>query len=155
MEDRLARLKSMLEGISPEKANELLIEAGLLKGRTPRKPIERKVLSFNTYRTVYKETICKHCGYRSNEVITLTDKEETVYIDESSRVHILRGEKIKDSIEVKGYVNYCCECREFIKSLPRYDLERRYLIMLKEYAVKMPGEVQTVKPIPRKGEVKL
>ena len=141
---RLQRLRSLLDGLPKSKANELMIEAGLLKGKTPHKPVEKILFKTVTYKTVFKETICKHCGKRTEDIIHLHKGEETVSMDEVSSVRVLKEKEVKSGIKVKGYVNYCSDCEDYVSKLPRYELERRYMIMLKENAIRMPGTIQTV-----------
>jgi len=142
-EDRISRLRSLLEGLDKDKANEIMIEAGLLKGKSTRKTPTKIVIRSTTYKTIHKNTICKHCCTRRVEDLVLHKDEEFIATDEDSRSRVYQEKNVKDGLVVDNYVNCCGKCRLYVKTLARDELERRYMIMLKEYGIKMPGIVQT------------
>ncbi len=141
---RLQRLKSLLDGLPQDEANDIMIKAGLIRGRTPRKTPTKIVTRTATYKTIYNTTVCKHCGSRSENVYDIHKDEEFMTNTDEGRVKIWRGKEVKDGLAVTSYVNYCWECDDFIKTLPRFELERRYIQMMKNFGMKMVGSITTV-----------
>lgn len=123
---RIARILQCTE----DDAKEAMIRYGLIQQKPPRKKAEVKVLRTHEYTKVHKTYHCVHCGFMWGATFSLAKGESTNTFGQSpnkASVHMATGQ---EEMYLDTYVSNCSNCKRFIQTLSRDELEDRYLALL-------------------------
>ena len=90
------------------------------------------------YRTATVVYHCLHCESTFNVEKTLETKTESFsYVGHDKNIYIVRYRDIASPITVHATCRICEECKRFISSLSREELEQRYLNILNKDPITM------------------
>lgn len=95
--------------------------------------VERKKVNHvraRQFKTVRKVRICQHCGAEKVIVMPLQVDESTTIVAKNGTHTRITYQNVEDMAEVKTYTGYCDNCRAYLKTLSRADLEGRYIELL-------------------------
>lgn len=127
-------LKELLSGIDPDEVRKVL--ASIKPDKQARVHRTRTEHGECTQYTQYvKHTTCVTCHTRFTNEYKLPNKETTTYINKVGEPVCVVGRK-GGCVEIEAYVQYCSSCERVVNMMPRFELERKYLDLLKRVALK-------------------
>lgn len=108
------------------RADESLLKRAfsLLEKQEKEKPVR---VSARSYRTVNVIHQCSHCGARYERTVRLQQKDSYVYTSLDGKVCLVSFKMLENPITILCSTPTCEKCKEFVASLPREELEQRYL----------------------------
>lgn len=78
------------------------------------------------YTVVRKTTTCLTCSSVLRTEHILEKKEDISYVDQHGHSHTITIKNQTEPVEIENTTTTCPNCLEFIKNLPREELERRF-----------------------------
>lgn len=132
--DNESYIKELLEGIDLEKVREIL--ASMKPTRQARvSRVHTEHGACTQYTQCVKHTTCITCHSRYTSEYKLPNKETTTYMNKVGDPVCVVGRK-GGTVEIEAYVQYCSSCERVVNMMPRFELERKYLDLLKRVALK-------------------
>ena len=90
------------------------------------------------YRTATVVYHCLHCGGTNSVEKKLETKSESFsYVGHDTNVYVVRYRDIESPVTVHSITRVCEECKKFISSLSREELEQRYINAISKDPVDM------------------
>ena len=127
-------VKELLSGLDPEKVREIL--ASMKPTRQARvRRVSTEHGTCTQYTEYVKHTSCITCHSRYTQAYQLPNKETTTYMNKDGMPVCVVGRK-GGKVEIEAYVQYCSSCERVVNMMPRFELERKYLDLLKRVALK-------------------
>lgn len=126
--DVMGELQTMIQagGISRARLTAILRDMAQTTERKVRGPYQQNTPVVQ-YTEVERSTTCLHCNTVHVTHLKFKGKEDSVGIVRGNKVMIINA---SSPAKVECVSTYCAACEDFVRRMPREELEERYIVLL-------------------------